>query len=98
MKLLLGQQQNASASSIHFITHPSQDVGFSSNHIQFTTLHTEAELHSTTNEPTAIHVTQDKDSIFTPFQIQDKIRPDLLDLVCYYRYLYFFILSMVTFI
>ena len=89
MKLLLGQQQNSSANSIRFITHPSQDVAFSSNQIQFTTLHSGAELQSTTDEPSAIHVTQDKDNIFTPFQIQDKIRPDLLDLVCCYRHLNF---------
>ena len=82
VKFLLAQQQNTSTNSIHFITHPSiQDVVTGSRPIQLATLQSESDLQSTTNDVTAIQIAQNKDDVFSSFQIQDKIRPDLLDLV-----------------
>lgn len=88
VKFLLAQQQNTSTNSIHFITHPSTQDVIDSRPIQLATLQSESDLQLTTNEVTAIQITQDKDDVFSSFQIQDKIRPDLLDLVNekYYSY------------
>ena len=78
VKFLFAQQ--SPAGDIHFITQPtSQNPGIDANQIQLATL--QNELQPTTSETATIQIGQNKDDIFHNFQIQDKIQPELLDLV-----------------